>query len=203
MRIRIAAVVLGMVVLGLLALWWPDSSITNYPSSGTSIVAFGDSLVAGYGATEGRDFVSVLSDRLGVPIVNLGHNGDTTQAALARVDAVLSADPKVVLLLLGGNDYLRRVPQEVTRENLGAIIEAIQSDGAVVLLLGVRGGVLRDGYSAMYESLAEDYGTAYVPDVLDGLLGNRTYMYDAVHPNDAGHAYIAQRVAPVLKRLIE
>ncbi len=108
-----------------------------------------------------------------------------------------------MLLLLGGNDYLRRVPPAQTFANMGKIIADLQSRGAVVLLLGIRGGLLQDNFAAEFETLAKKYHTAYVSDVLDGLLGNQALMSDEVHPNDAGYAAIAARVAPELKRLIK
>jgi lysophospholipase L1-like esterase len=105
-------------------------------------------------------------------------------------------------VLLGGNDYLRRVPKENTFENLAKIIEKIQSRGAIVLLLGVRGGLLGDQYDSSFEDLAKRYHTAFVSNVLDGLLGRSEYMSDEIHPNDSGHRIIADRAYPVLGGLI-
>jgi len=177
--------------------------IANYPSAGTDIIAFGDSLVAGVGATEGNDFVSVLSRRIGQPVVNLGVSGNTSEDGLARLSELDAHNPKVVLLLLGGNDYLRKVPLEQTFVNLAKIIESLQGRGAIVILLGVRGGLLTDGFEDEFEALAEQYNTAYVPDVLDGLFAHPQYMTDQVHPNDAGYAKIADRIAPVLTPLLQ
>ncbi len=197
-------VVGGMVLIGAALFFFYSGSapITNYPSEGITVVAFGDSLVEGVGATQRGGFVTLLSQKLraekGSDIINLGKAGDTTESALARIDTVIATDPKIVLVLLGGNDYLRRVPQETTRKNLATIIEKIQSRGAVVVLLGVRGGILKDNFSDMYESLSEEYGTAYVSDVLDGLMGKKGFMSDQIHPSDAGYARIAERVYPVL-----
>lgn len=184
-------------------IFWPEATIKNYPSGGTTIVAFGDSLVEGFGATSGNDFVSVLSKQIGEPIINLGVSGNTTEMGLARVDEVLKQDPKIVILLLGGNDYLRRIPKERTRQNLATIIERIQAQGSMVVLLGVRGGILGDGFASMYEELSETYQTAYVPDVLDDLFGNNKYMSDGIHPNDAGYKMIADRVSDELQPLLK
>lgn len=178
-------------------------TIANYPSKGTDIVAFGDSLVAGEGSTDDHDFVSLLSANLGRPIINLGVPGNTTAQGLARLNTLDAYKPKVVLLLLGGNDYLKRVPQEQTFKNLAEIIQDIQSRGAIVLLLGVRGGLFGDHFSSGFQNLADTYHTAYVSNVLDGLLGEPKYMSDQVHPNDAGYAIVAGRIAPVLKNLLQ
>ncbi len=196
-------IIVGVVVLAA-ALWffWPAPSITNYPSEGTEIIAFGDSLVYGTGATKGNDFVSRLSKSLGVSIVNLGVPGDTTADGLARLSTLDKYNPKVVILLLGGNDYLQRVQREETFQNLTQIIEDIHARGAIVLLLGVRGGVLQDNFEKEFAALAKKHHTAYVSDVLDGVLGSRDLMSDQVHPNDAGYARITERVYPVLQGLI-
>ena len=98
------------VVLAVLAVFWLFRSRdprAARPTTGQSIIAFGDSLVEGRGATPGNDFVAVLSRRLGVPIINAGRSGDTAGAALSRLDhAVLARSPRVVIVLLGGNDFL-------------------------------------------------------------------------------------------------
>lgn len=166
------------------------------------LVAFGDSLIHGTGSS-GGGFVRLLEQRIGRPIVNLGVPGDTTADGLARLDEVLAMQPAVVIVLLGGNDYLRQVPQEQTFVNLGRIIERLQADGAVVLLAGVRGGLLRDNFAARFEDLAKQHGTAYVHDVLDDTLGVKGYMADQVHPNDRGYEVIANRVYPVLSAMLD
>jgi lysophospholipase L1-like esterase len=166
------------------------------------IVAFGDSLVYGTGSS-GGGFVKLLEQGIGRPIENLGVPGDTTADGLARIDEVLDLDPSVVILLLGGNDFLRQVPQDTTFANLATIIERLHADGAAVLLAGVRGGLVRDSFAARFEELADRQGTAYVHDVLDDTLGVEGYMADQVHPNDAGYRVIADRVLPVLQEMLE
>lgn len=184
-------------------LWGGQPTITNYPPKNSTIVALGDSLVAGTGATPGNDFASVLSRELVRPIVNLGVPGDTTADGLARLSEVLAKDPGVVLVLLGGNDYLRKVPAEETFSNLRMIVTELQQGGAMVVLLGVRGGLLNDRYDSAFAALAADTGVIYVPDVLEGLFGTTEFMADAVHPNDAGYAQIAARVATAIEPYVE
>ena len=178
------------------------SYVTNYPSEGNTIVAFGDSLVLGVGSTAGNDFVSVLSRNIGLPIENLGVSGNTTAQGLDRINDVLERDPDIVLLLLGGNDYLRQIPREMIRQNLGSIIIKLHEAGSIVVLLGVRGGVLRDNLREDFENLAREYNTAYVPNVLDGLIGKPEFMYDGIHPNDRGYALIAEKIDPILEELL-
>ena len=205
MRTRYIIAVFAAAFLGLGAYWYffGTHEVRNYPSSGADIVAFGDSLVVGVGASPGRDFVSLLSQQIGQPIVNLGVSGDTTAGGLARLSELDAYEPKVVIVLLGGNDYLQRVSQEQTFDNLTEIVESIQVKGAIVLLLGIRGGLLNDRFDTEFKRLRNTHDTAYVTDVLDGLLGKQEYMSDEIHPNDAGHARIAERVYPVLAPLLK
>ena len=205
MRTRHIIAVFAAALIGLGAYWYffGTHEVRNYPSSGADIVAFGDSLVVGVGASPGRDFVSLLSQQIGQPIVNLGVSGDTTAGGLARLSELDAYEPKVVIVLLGGNDYLQRVSQEQTFDNLTEIVESIQVKGAIVLLLGIRGGLLTDHFDTGFKKLRNTHDTAYVTDVLDGLLGKQEYMSDEVHPNDAGYARIAERVYPVLAPLLK
>ena len=202
-RYVLAAAAVSIAAVAVYLFFFNTAPIANYPSAGTDIVAFGDSLVAGTGSSDGHDFVSLLSGAIGQPVINLGVPGDTTADGLARMSELNAYKPKVVLLLLGGNDYLKRIPQEQTFANLAAIIKDIQSRGAIVLLLGVRGGLFGDHFSSGFEDLRDTYHTAYVSNVLDGLLGDKKYMSDQVHPNDAGYRLIAERIAPVLKELLQ
>ncbi len=201
-RILILSILLAIfAVLGVFYFW--TEPVANYPSKGTDIVAFGDSLVEGVGAADGNDFVSLLSQKIGQPIVNLGRAGDTTADGVARIGQLDAYTPKVVLLLLGGNDYLRRISISDTRKNLEILIQNIQARGAVVLLLGVRGGILNDRFAAEFKNLRDTYHTAFVSDVLDGLLGNGQYMADATHPNAVGYRIIAERIYPILREVIK
>ncbi len=195
---------LAVLVLAPIAyfLFRGGDDITNYPPKNQIIVAFGDSLVEGVGATPGNDFVSVVERTLGVEIINRGKSGDTTANGITRVDEVIADDPGIVIVLLGGNDALRRIPKQETFANLGAIIERLQSAGAVVVLLGVRGGILGDGYANEFEALAETYHTPHVSNVLEGLITNPKLMHDGIHPNDQGYAIVAERVTEVLQAVL-
>jgi acyl-CoA thioesterase-1 len=203
-RYTIFFIISLLVIFFVYTKFFKAESIKNYPSAGKDIVAFGDSLIFGQGASsEDKNFVSLLSDKIDERIVNLGVPGNTTQNALDRINELEKYNPKVVILLLGGNDYLQKVPIEKTFKNLGEIIQKIQSKGSVVLLLGVRGGVLNDKFDIEFEKISSKYHTAYVSDVLSGLITNMQYMSDAVHPNDLGYQKIADRVYPVLVNLIK
>ena len=106
------------------------------------------------------------------------------------------------MLLFGGNDYLKKIPTSETKINLIKLIRDLQARGAVVILLGVRGGLITDPFDSMYEEVSNLMKTAYVPNVLRGLILNSNYMSDAVHPNNAGYALIAEKIYPTLERVL-
>ncbi len=199
--IVIAAAFIGLAVLVAWRMFGP-AHFTNYPPHPGPIVAFGDSLVAGLGATEGHDFVSMLSARINEPIQNFGVPNDTTAMGLSRLDEVVAVHPRIAIVLLGGNDYLRRVPKDETFKNVRTIIEGLQSDGTLVVLLGIRGGLLVDNFASDFKKLASDTKSVYVSDVLHNLLGNKQYMFDEVHPNDQGYAIIAERVYNAMRPVL-
>ncbi|MBP7770443.1 MAG: hypothetical protein KA066_00855 [Candidatus Pacebacteria bacterium] len=203
MRYALAAIAILATLAGVWFVFAHKPAVTNYPSQGSDVIAIGDSLVFGTGAGRGSGFVSVLERELSITIANLGRAGDTTADVRARLHELDEYDPKLVILLAGGNDYLRQVPDDTVFANLAAIIEYIHGKGAMVVLVGIRGGVIGDPYAARFKQLAEQYGTAYVPDALQGLFGDKRYMTDTVHPNEAGYALLAARIAPVVKDLLQ
>ena len=196
----------ALIGVGVLAGFWAVRSNVPRaarPTSGERVIAFGDSLVAGQGASAGHDFVSLLSDRLKIPIVNAGWRGDTTGSALARLDRdVLARNPRIVIVLLGGNDFLRRIPTQETFANLGSIVERVRQHGSAVVLVGIGVGVLFDPYGAHYEALAKRTSAVLVPDILDGIIGHADLMSDSIHPNDGGYAIMAGRLEPALRDLL-
>lgn len=205
MAVRRVALLVLLITVAAAGLSWLTSRLdpATAPTAGTVVIAFGDSLVEGVGASQGRDVVSVLSSRTGVPIVNAGRRGDTTADALTRLDRdVLSRDPRIVIVLLGGNDFLRRVPRERTLAHLTEIVERIRARGAAVILAGVSLGLFVDHYGAGYEDIARRTSTVLVPDVLDGIFGRANLMADQIHPNDRGYALVADRLEPALRRLL-
>lgn len=194
---KVFVIIGGVVVLGgivSLVLMYTEPKVTNYPPQNSTIVAFGDSLVAGQGAGTGRDFVSLLSAKLGRQIVNLGVSGNTSADGIARMKEVINEKPGVVILLLGGNDFLQRTGAVAVEENLSTLISTFQKHGAVVVLVGVRSGILSSNSGEIYERLSERYGTILVDDVLAGIFLKPNLMSDAIHPNDAGYALIAERL---------
>jgi len=194
-------------LLALLLLWllFPSkySRVRNLQSNGTNIIAFGDSLTAGYGAGAGEDYPSGLAKMLGREVINAGVSGDTTDSALARIDAdVLQRSPRIVIVGLGGNDFLRGTPIASTEANLRAIVKQIQQSGAMVVILGFNFPSLTASYGKMYKRVASDEGCLLIPDLLDGIIGNPSLKSDEIHPNAKGYALMAERVAGPFRKLI-
>jgi acyl-CoA thioesterase-1 len=130
-------------------------------------------------------------------------SGDTTASALGRVDAdVLARDPRIVIVGLGGNDFLGGVPLASTETNLRAIVRKIEAAGAMVVLLGFRFPSLSDDYEAMYKRVAKDEGCLFVGRVLRDILTDTSLKSDAIHPNARGYALMAERVATPCRKLI-
>jgi len=194
-----------VVIVFLIAVWalWPAPKIANLASRGTNIIAFGDSLTAGYGVIACEDYPSRLAAITGIPIVNAGVNGDTTDSALARIDAdVLTRDPRIVIIGLGGNDFLRGAPIGTTEANLRTIIHKIHAAGAMVVVLGYKFPTLQANYETMYERVAKDEQCLLVPDLLHGIESNPQLKSDEIHPNARGYQLIAERVAGPLQKLL-
>ncbi len=200
------AAFLVAIVAAVLGWWYLATRLPRgeHPTAGESLVMLGDSLVDGVGASPGRELPALVGDRIGSPIINAGQRGDTAAAALERLERdVLSRNPRVVVVLVGGNDFLRRVPREATFAALNTIVERVRARGAGVVIVGLRLGLVTDQYGNLYEALARRTGSALVPDVLGGILGHGDLMSDQVHPNDRGYAIMADRIAPAVSRLLD
>lgn len=204
MRYGITALI-ALSVIGIAFLLWrqagpgADMSCRSLEPAPV-IVAFGDSLVEGYGASPGNDAFSRVQSAIGVPIVNLGRSGDTSAGALERIDEALSLEPDIVIVLVGGNDALRRVPVAETEAALSGILSRIKDAGARPILVGVIGGFPQDPYAPMFEQLSKQHEVPLVKNILSGLIGRDEFMSDAVHPNDAGYARMAERMQPFIER---
>jgi acyl-CoA thioesterase I len=179
----------------------------------TRIVAFGDSLTAGYGLPQDQAFPARLAARLehdgyAITMLNAGVSGDTSSGGLARLDWTLSDHPDLVLLELGANDALRGIDPKLTRANLDAILARLASRHIKVLLIGMKapgnwGPAYQQSFDAIYPDLARKYGVPLYPFFLDGVaLDEKLNQADMLHPNAAGVAVIVGRIAPVVERLL-
>lgn len=177
------------------------------------IVAFGDSLTAGYGVAPEESYPALLGARLReagyhYQVINAGVSGDTTAGGLRRVDWALKLKPEIVLVELGSNDALRGQDLETTRANLDAIVARFEAGGARVLLLGMRlppnyGGRYAAAFEKVYADVARDRKVPLMPFFLDGVGAvGRLNQPDGIHPTAEGYRLIVERLWPHLRPLL-
>jgi lysophospholipase L1-like esterase len=116
---------------------------------------------------------------------------------------VLGRNPRLVIVLFGGNDFMRQVPLDQTRKNLEEMVRRIQERGAMVVLAGLRLGLFTDEYGPIYKEIAKQHGALYIPEVLKGILSDPRLKSDSVHPNGAGYRLMAERIVKEVKPLLE
>jgi len=163
------------------------------------ILAFGDSLTHGTGASSDSAYPAILSQLTGHTVINAGVPGETTAEGLERLPEVLDeVRPKIVLLCLGGNDMLRRNTNN-TETNLRQMIQTIKASGAGVVLIGVPQPAIFSGPPDFYEKLAEEFDLPYEGEILDEVLRSPKLKSDPIHANAEGYKVVAERLAELLK----
>ena len=177
------------------------------------IVAFGDSLTAGFGLQNSNSFPAQLEKALkargqDVKIVNAGVSGDTAAAGLARLDWALPDDASGVIIELGANDALQGLDPAATKATLEKIITDIKARGLPILLAGMEaprnlGKDYVEQFRALYADLATRYDLILYPFFLDGVaLDDKYLMGDGLHPNAAGVARIVEGILPKVEELL-
>jgi acyl-CoA thioesterase-1 len=179
------------------------------------IVAFGDSLTAGFGADPGKsypDYLQALLDKSGYRyhVVNAGVSGDTTSDGVERMQGVLQMHPAIVILEFGANDGLRGMPPSTTRTNLEKMVVDLQKAGAKVILAGMTlprnyGAEFIHSFEQVYVELAIKYKLTRIPFLLDGvvLAGPGLMQQDGMHATAAGNAKVAATVYKYLQPLLK
>lgn len=169
-------------------------------SPGAGIIAFGDSLTAGYGVSAEHSYPAVLQQLSTHPVINAGVSGETTAQGLARLPDVLAQhDAELLILLEGGNDILRNLPAQQARANLAQMIELAQQEGLSVVLLGVPQKNLFSSSAPFYRELAEQYDLVFDEALIANLLRDNRYKSDSVHFNQAGYREMAQQLHQLLQ----
>jgi acyl-CoA thioesterase-1 len=184
--------------------------VSNRPK----IVAFGDSLTAGFGLTEKESYPFLLQQKLKADgydyeVVNAGVSGDTSLGGLERIDWVLEQENVQILILeLGANDLLRRMPVDRMKRNLAQIIEKAQAKKIRVLLCGMLappsvGAQYQREYLAAFPDLAEKYNVEYLPFLLENVALNRNLNQpDGIHPNAEGAKIMTDNVYKALEPML-
>ncbi len=169
--------------------------IKNIDSRGKNIVCFGDSITFGYGAEPGGDYPSALIKMTSIPVINAGIDGDTSTEAIKRIKSdVLNRNPLLVIVEFGGNDFLKKIPQEVTLNNVREIIDTIQTQGAMVAVVDISTEMILKQYRSAFYNLAREKGAIFIPSILSGIITNPRLKSDFIHPNADGYNVIAQRI---------
>lgn len=201
----------GRALAGLVALLWlPQAAAASEP---VTILAFGDSLISGYGLPDEDGFSAQLERRLAekgiaARVVNGGVAGDTSAGGLARLDWTLGQGTRLVILEFGANDGLRGLDPRATEANLDAMLTELRARKVAVLLAGMRaprnlGADYAEAFDGLYARLAEKHDVALDPFFLQGVaLEPDLNQSDGIHPNAAGVAAIVDRIAPQIERLI-
>ncbi|GGF85323.1 arylesterase [Azorhizobium oxalatiphilum] len=177
------------------------------------IVAFGDSLSAGYGLARNEAFPAKLEAALkakgyDVSVTNAGVSGDTSSAGLARLDWSIPKDADAVIVELGANDMLRGVDPALTRRTLDEILTKLKARKVAILFAGMRaapnfGADYQKAFDAIYPELAAKHGVPLYPFFLEGVAGNRALnQKDGIHPVPAGVDIIVAGILPDVERLI-
>ncbi|MDZ7593472.1 MAG: arylesterase [Thiobacillus sp.] len=164
------------------------------------IVAFGDSLTHGTGASTNDAYPAVLATLTGRTVINAGVPGDTTASALLRLPEVLAEHrPRLVLLCLGGNDMLRKHPAATTENNLRLLVQTIRSSGAEVMLIAVPEPKLFGGAPDFYGRIAKEMQLPLEDDIFSDVLKDNRLKSDPIHANAAGYRVVAERLAEFLR----
>jgi len=187
----------SLLLIFLLAFQQPDSRPV--------IVAFGDSMTAGFGVPGEQAYPAQLQkslDDLGYNyrVVNMGVTGDTTSGGRTRLSRVLGANPLIVVLELGANDRASGISPKQTEDNLGQMIATLQKTRINVVLAGRT----QNGLESIYSRLADKYHLTLIPSFLEGVSGNPDLtISDMTHPNADGYAIVVKTVLKFLEPLLK
>jgi lysophospholipase L1-like esterase len=173
--------------------------LAKLPSGGV-VLAFGDSITFGTGAATAESYPSVLEKRIGRRVVNAGVPGEVTAEGRVRLASVLDEyNPALMILCLGGNDFLRHQDETKTAENLRAMISLAQSRGVGVVLISVPKLGLGLEVPKFYGELAKELAIPLEGKILKQILSKGRLKSDAIHPNASGYSILAESVAQLLR----
>jgi len=213
-RSSFSLALLAIVYAAVMAVVWPsDVRAAEDADQEVVIVAFGNSLVAGYQLAPGDSFPAQLQDALredgvNARVINAGVSGDTTADALARLDWALPSEADAVIVELGANDALRGFDLGETREALDEIVAKLKNRNLPVLLAGMEaprnyGEDYSQQFRAMFAELAEKHDVLFYPFFLEGVAMNpELNQPDGIHPTAEGVAVIVENIMPKVQQLI-
>lgn len=200
--------VIVSILIALALLGCSEAPRLQAVSAGATVLAFGDSVTFGTGAGAGEDWPTLLAEQTGWNVINAGIPGDTALVGKGRIADLLETHrPELVIVKIGGNDFLRRRAQAEVKEDLRAILQQVARKGARAVLVAVPElslmGVLagRPEDAPIYAQLAEEEGVPLIPDVFADVLSQPELCADRIHPNAAGYAHMAAGILAELRRI--
>src|SRR5688572_15275457 len=174
--------------------------LERLPSDAVAL-AFGDSLTFGTGAKEEESYPAQLERLIGRRVVRAGVPGEVTAQALARLPAALEEHaPRLVLLCIGGNDFLRRLGNPQAERNVREMVKLATDRGIAVLLIGTPEPGLAVTPPAFYAGIAKEFRLPYEEGIIGEVLKDASLKADPIHPNARGYRVIAERLAEQLKQ---
>lgn len=165
------------------------------------VLAFGDSLTFGTGAAESESYPAQLEKLIGRRVVRAGVPGEVTAQALGRLPEALDQHaPRLLLLCIGGNDFLRRLGNRQAEDNVRAMVKLAKSRGVDVLLIGTPEPGFVVSPPGFYAAIAREFRLPYEESVISEVLKDASLKSDHIHPNARGYRVIAERLAEALKK---
>ena len=199
-------VTLGIVAIAVAACG-KQQKLSAFPA-GSKVLAFGDSVTFGPGAVPGEDWPTLLAGLTSWQITNAGIPGDTAEAGKSRIRGLLDEHtPALVIIEIGGNDFLRRRSPSAVKEDIKAIITAAKGAGSQVVLIGVPELSLlavvagKTGDSPIYQELGKEEGVPVIADVFSEILSRPELCADKIHPNSQGYKQMASGIYAGLKNI--
>ena len=193
---RLIVLVLALAVAGC----GERPKLAHLPSDAV-VLAFGDSLTYGTGAAEDESYPAQLASLIGRRVVRAGVPGEITAQALARLPATLDEyQPRLLLLCIGGNDFLRRLDLRQAEHNVRAMVKLARDGGIDVVLIGTPEPGLMLNPPGFYSAIAREFRVPYEAAVIRDVLKDENLKSDPIHPNARGYRVIAERLAAVLKQ---
>ncbi|MDP2905130.1 MAG: GDSL-type esterase/lipase family protein [Candidatus Omnitrophota bacterium] len=169
--------------------------VKNIDSKGKNIICFGDSITFGYGVKPGEDYPTNLAELVSYPVINAGIDGDSSPEALQRLEAdILQRHPLLVIIEFGGNDFLRKIPLDVTAGNIRKMVRRIQERGGMAAIADISAGLFMREYRQALHKVAREEGAIFIPSILSGIVTNPSMKSDFLHPNAQGYTIVARRI---------
>jgi lysophospholipase L1-like esterase len=190
-----------LLAVGLLAACGKSTPALPKLGADDLVLAFGDSLTYGTGASADESYPAVLQGLIGRRVQRAGVPGELTEQGVERLPGVLDEQrPRLLLLCMGGNDMLQKVDPAVTEANLRTMVRLARERGIAVVLIGVPKPELFGGVAGFYKKIATDLGIPLEDQVLKDVLYDRAYKSDTIHPNAEGYRKVAEALEKLLRR---